>query len=99
MYLFKVNNRNTRERWEIRSKLTIKNSERRLQYPLKTFEKLWFSDVFRRVGGFFVVFLLLTGTYCKPFSSVSIVDSEQANVSWEALLFYIGTHSQDFHFT
>ena len=29
VYLFKVNNRNTRERWEICSKLTIKTSERR----------------------------------------------------------------------
>ena len=45
IYLFKVNNRNTRKRSEINSKLTIK-------------------------------------TYSTPFSSVSIVEFEQVNVSW-----------------
>ena len=30
-----------------------------------------------------LVFLLLTSTYSKTFSSVSIVDIEQVNVSWQ----------------
>ena len=58
-YMFKVNNRNTRTRCEICSKLTIKTPERRYLYPLKTSENLWFSDVFRgyrwRRSGVFIV--------------------------------------------
>ena len=53
IYLFKVNNRNTRKRCEICSKLTIKT-------PL--------------------VFLLLT--YFTLFSTVSIIELEQVNVTW-----------------
>ena len=45
IYLFKVNNRNTRKRCEIFSKSTIKTPE--------------------------------------PFSSISIVDFEQGNISWD----------------
>ena len=60
IYVFKVNNRNTRTRCEIYSKLTIKT-------PKTSFccfySKLW--------------------TYSTPFSSVSIVDFEQVNVSWD----------------
>ena len=33
IYLLKVNNRNTRKKYKIRSKLTIKTSERRQQHP------------------------------------------------------------------
>ena len=54
IYLFKVNNRNTRKSYEICSKLTIKTPERH--------QWLW--------------------TYFTAFSSVSIVDFEQVNVSW-----------------
>ena len=52
IFLFEVNNRNTRERCEVCSKLTIKTQERRQ----------W--------------------TYFTPFSNVSIVELEQANISW-----------------
>ena len=50
--MFEVNNRNTRERCEVCSKLTIKTQERR------------------------------QCTYFTPFSNVSIVELEQANISW-----------------
>ena len=53
IYVFEVNNRNTRKGCEICSKLTGK-----------------------------LVLLLLTLNVFTPFSSVSIVDFEQANVSW-----------------
>ena len=56
IYLFKVNNRNTRKSYEICSKLTIKTPERH--------QWLW--------------------TYFTAFSSVSIVDFEQVNVSWDS---------------
>ena len=57
IYLFKVNNRNTRKRCEIRSKLTIKTPQRH--------------------SGVFIV------TYITTFSTVSIADFEQVNVSRE----------------
>ena len=69
IYLLKVNNRNTRTRCEICSKLTIKTPERRFQcsllIPLKTSENQRFSDIFRgikrehwkrRSGVFIVIF-------------------------------------------
>ena len=34
------------------------------------------------------MFLLLTSTYFRPFSSVSIVDFEQVNVSWDVFKLY-----------
>ena len=59
IYLLKVNNRNTRTRCEICSKLTINTPERRLLIPLKTSENQRFSDVFRgikrRRSGVFIV--------------------------------------------
>ena len=61
IYLFKVNNRNTRNRREICSKLTIKTPE---------------QCQGRRSG----VLLLILNIFL-PFSSVSIVDFEQVNVS------------------
>ena len=61
--LFKVNNKNSRKRYEICSKLTIKTPERRQ----------W-----RRSG----VYIVKLWTYFTPFFSVSIVNFEQANVSW-----------------
>ena len=62
IYLFKVNNRNTRKRHEISSKLTIRKPEQR-QWRL-------------------LIFLLLTLNIFTTFSSVSIIDFEQVNVSW-----------------
>ena len=49
IYLFKVNNRNTRKKSEICSKLTIKTSERRV-----------FIVNFEHISYLFLVFLLLT---------------------------------------
>ena len=46
-WMFKVNNRNTRRRCEICSKLTIKTPERYFLYPVKISENLLFFDVFR----------------------------------------------------
>ena len=58
-YIFKVNNRNTRARCEICSKLTIKTTERRHLCPQKTSENRTFSDVFKvyrwRRSGVFIV--------------------------------------------
>ena len=58
--LFKVKNGNTRKKYEIYSKLTLKTPERRL-------------------SGVFIVNFEPIST---PFSSVSIIDFEQVNVSW-----------------
>ena len=66
IYLLKVNNRNTRKRCEICSKLAINISER---------------CHWRRSG----VLLLTLNTY-HPFSSVSIADFGQENVSWAHIL-------------
>ena len=52
IYLFKVNNRNTRKRCEICSKLTIKTPERRRF-------GVFFAN-FEHISHFFLVFLLLT---------------------------------------
>ena len=65
IYLFKVNNRNTRARCDLFSKLTIKH----------IIEKSITSS-----GVFIVNFKHFT-----PFSSASIVDSEQVNVSWNQM--------------
>ena len=44
IYLFKLNNKNTRKRCETCSKLTIKTPEpRQLQFPLKSSENLYFA--------------------------------------------------------
>ena len=81
IYLFKVNNRNTRKRCKICSKLTIKTPERRH----------W-----RRTGVFIVNFentrmALLTSYWClyrwlwayfTPCSSVSIGNFEYVNAGW-----------------
>ena len=63
IYLLKVNNRNTRTRCEICSKLTI--------YLFQVSNR----NTRKRCG-----------TYFTPFSSVSIVDFEQVNVSWAVSL-------------
>ena len=52
MYLFKVNNRNTRKKCEICSKLTIKTPERRRSGV--------FIVNFEHISHLFLVFLLLT---------------------------------------
>ena len=64
IYLFKVNKRNTRERCEIYSKLTIKIPER-LHWHQR-----------RHSGVFFVNFEHIL----SPFSSVSVVNFEQVNI-------------------
>ena len=66
MYLFKVNNRNTRKRCEICPKLTIKTPKRRYR---------------RRSGMFIVNFEHIV----HLFKSVSVVDFEQLNASWEVV--------------
>ena len=68
IYLFKVNNRNTRKRYETYSKLTVKIPER---------------CQWHRFG-----VLLLTLNRFVTFSSVSVVDFEQVNGSWECVKFY-----------
>ena len=55
IYLFKVNNRNTRKRWEISSKLTIKTPERH-HWRRSGF----FIVNFEHISHLFQVFLLLT---------------------------------------
>ena len=59
IYLFKVNNRNTRKKGEIYS-VKNKNTRMALLIPVKTSENLWFSDVFRAMKRVILVFLLLT---------------------------------------
>ena len=48
-------------------------------------------------GDFYIdvvlVFLLLTSNIFRTFSSVSIVDFEQVNVSWVTMLHFISMHS------
>ena len=70
--LFEVNNRNTRTRREICSKLTIKTSRRRH----------WLYTIFRSLMLFWFIYCYLW-TYLTPCSSVSIVDFEQTNCVWE----------------
>ena len=67
IYLFKVNNRNTRKKCEIYSKLTTKTPER----PLMTS---------------FMYFYCWLCAHFTSFSSASIVDFEQVNVSWDKYL-------------
>ena len=72
IYLFKVNNKNSRKKVWICSKLKIKTPER---------------HQWRRSGAFIVNLTPLTYlTYLTPFSSVSIVDFEQVNASWNVTL-------------
>ena len=70
IYLFKVTNRNTWKRYEIYSKLTTKTPEPR--------HWRWTTSL-----ALFWIFYCYFWTYFTPFSSVSIVDCEQINVSWE----------------
>ena len=71
-YMFKVNNRDIRTRCEIRSKLTIKTSERRR----------W-----RRSVLFIVNFEHILHSSILPiYFSVSIVNLEQVNTSWVYLV-------------
>ena len=81
IYKSKVNNRNTRTRCEICSKLTLKTPKRHhSNTPLKTSESLWFPDVFKGYGNSVVlVSLLLTSnifhifrwTYSYGFLTIS----------------------------
>ena len=66
IYLFKVNNGNTKKRCKMCSKLTIKAPE-------------------RRHWGCCGVFIDLNCTKFTPFSSVTIVDFEQVDVSWVSI--------------
>ena len=70
--LVEVNNRNTRTRREICSKLTIKTPRRRH----------WLYTIFRSLMLFWFIYCYLW-TYLTPCSSVSIVDFEQTNCVWE----------------
>ena len=71
-YMLKVNNRNTRTRCEICSKLTKKTPERRHWTPS-------FIGHWRRSGVFIVNF-----EYISHLASVSIVNFEQINAGWVA---------------
>ena len=59
IYLLKVNNRNTRTRCEICSKLTIKTPERRSKLTIKTPERRFIVS-FEHISHLVLVFLLLT---------------------------------------
>ena len=69
--MFKINNRNTRERCEIRSKLTITRNNKHENNVI---------DVV------LVFLLLILNIFYTSFSSVSIVNFEQVNVSWDTPL-------------
>ena len=95
--MFKVNNRNTRTRCEICSKLTIKTPERRYWCRSGVF-----IVYFEHISHLVLVFLLLTLTryiptgtrsmtsfwcpYCYHCSDVSTVDFEQVNVDWDKII-------------
>ena len=73
IYLLKVNNINTRTRWEICLKLTIKTTE---QHP--------YTETSQLYEGVVLVSLLLTLlTYFTPCSSVSIVHFKHVTAGWE----------------
>ena len=75
IYLFKVNNRNTRTRCEICLKLTIKTPERHPKLTIKTLERRQW-----RRSGLFIFTPCSTHMftpYFTPCSSVSIVNFEQ----------------------
>ena len=73
--LFKVNNRNTRTRYEICSELTIKTPRRRH----------WLCIVFKSLMSFWFIYCFLW-TCLTPCSRVFIVDFEQTNCVWEKYL-------------
>ena len=77
IYPFKVNNRNTRTRCEICSKLLINISERRLWNMFKVNNK----DT-RTTPGIILVSLLLTLNIFSPCSSVSIVNFKHVTAGW-----------------
>ena len=66
--LFKVNDRNTRTRSEICSKLTIKKSKRRQ----------W-----RRSGVFIIIYYLTLNIFHTLLDSASIVNFNQVNAGWD----------------
>ena len=72
IWLFKVNNRNTIERCDM---LKGNTKDTRMSYSR-------ISGVFivKTLNMFSVVSLLFIWTYFTPFSSISIVDSEQVNI-------------------
>ena len=78
IYLFKVNNRNTRKRCEIRSKLTIIAPERRHCRCSGVF-----IINFGHISHLFLVFLLLILNIFHTFFQCFCCWFEQANVSWE----------------
>ena len=61
IYMFKFNNRNTRTRYEIRSKLTIKTPERR-----KCRRSGVFIINFEHISYFVLMFLLITLSRLMP---------------------------------
>ena len=90
IHLFKVNNRNTRKRCEICSKLTIKTPKRRpIEAQCSTFPaNIYLIKINNRNTRKRCVMCSMS-TIKTPerrhwlFSSVSVVDFEQVNVSWE----------------
>ena len=79
-YIFKVNNRNTKTRCEICSKLTIKTPERRQWWRRSGVFKWWlrscvFIVSFEHISHLFLVFLLLvSGSKVRAESSKSPVE-------------------------
>ena len=82
-YMFKVDNRNTRTRCEICSKLAVKTPERRHSHFIPP------SVVFRGykmgMASFWCLYCWLW-TYLTPFSNVFIVNFEQVNAGWETCI-------------
>ena len=82
-YMFKVDNRNTRTRCEICSKLAVKTPERRHSHFIPP------SVVFRGykmgMASFWCLYCWLW-TYLAPCSNVFIVNFEQVNAGWETCI-------------
>ena len=83
IYLYIANNRNTRRKYEICSKLTIKTPERRrLYFPVFGQNRRFCQNTGKYGWRRSDVFYCQLWTYFTPFSKVSIADFEQVNVSW-----------------
>ena len=91
IYLLKVNNRNTRTRCEICSKLIIKTLERRSKSITETLSKVW--NMFKvnnentkttPMASFWCFYWELW-TYFTPCSSVFIVNFEHVIADWDLI--------------
>ena len=91
IYLLKINNRNTRARCEICSKLTIKTLERRSKLITETLSKVW--NMFKvnnkntKATPMASVWCLYweLWTYFTPCSSVFIVNFENVIADWDLI--------------